>query len=107
MSRKKLTRINIDVKENWKNILKSITHDEIPIEFLNSIRVTLIDGTKIVIGVADKLDEGSDPDELQDIINMKLNSMSNYIKDVDMYINIDSVANIIDPMLEEVWGAND
>jgi hypothetical protein len=67
MARKpKSRRINVDARDRWKQILKTVSKDEVPISLLEKIHVNLIDGTKVEIDILQLLDEGMHPDEIKD-----------------------------------------
>jgi hypothetical protein len=104
MSRKqpRSKRINISVKEQWKQILKSVTKNEVPVNMLQSVTVNLIDGTSVDVDIQELLAEGHDPDDVRDMLNSRLDRMDALIKDVDFMISIDAVAKTVQPVTNEI-----
>lgn len=100
--RPKLKRINVSAKNQWKHILKDVEKDEIPISLLLSITVNLIDGSKVKIDVKELINEGNDPDMLEELLDIKLREMDAYIEDIDFYINIDDVARTVQPITDQI-----
>ena len=100
--RPKLKKINVSTKTQWRNILKDIDKDEIPVTLLLGLTVNLIDGTKIDIDVKELLKEVKDPDGLEDLLEVKLREIDAYIEDIDFYINIDDVVRAVQPITEQI-----
>ena len=103
MPRKKSSkRINIDTRDKWKNILKTVYKDDVPMALLEMVTVNLIDGTQVDINVTALLEEGHDPDEIEIMINSRLKKLDEIIRDVDIFINIDSVAKTVQPVTDNI-----
>lgn len=63
--------------------------------FLRSITVNLMDDTVVEINITELLEEGVDPEVIEIQLNQQLKDLDAYIKDVDFYINIDSVSKVV------------
>jgi hypothetical protein len=98
----KSKRINVSIKEKWKQILREVSKEEIPIHLLESITINLIDGTPVHIDVIQLLAEGDDPEEVEDQINSRLDELDAYISDVDFFISIDSVVETVQPFTDKI-----
>lgn len=95
-------RINISVKDQWKQILKSVNKNEVPVNLLQSVTVNLIDGTSVEVDIQALLKEGNDPDDVRDMLNVRLDRMDSMIRDIDFLISIDAVANTVQPLTNEL-----
>jgi hypothetical protein len=103
MARKpKSRRINVDARDRWKQILKTVSKDEVPINLLEKVHVNLIDGTMVEVDILQLLAEGQDPDEIKDELNDKLRKMDEIIKDVDFFISIETVAKTVQPITDDI-----
>ena len=69
---------------------------------LESIVVTLQDGTEVNINVKELLKEGADPDTLRNHIDERLTALDDIIDDVDFYISVDEVKNVVQPATDEL-----
>lgn len=98
----KLKKVNVSARAQWKQILKDVDKDDIPIDFLLRISVNLIDGTKIDINVKDLIEEGHDPSELEEVLDNKFRSLDPYILDIDFYINLDDVVRTVQPITDQI-----
>jgi predicted DNA-binding antitoxin AbrB/MazE fold protein len=106
MSRKpKSRRINVDARDRWKQILKTVSKDEVPVSLLEKVHVNLIDGTKVEVDIAQLLSEGMHPDDIKDELNSRLKKMDEIIKDVDFFISVENVAKTVQPVTDEILKA--
>lgn len=103
MARKpKSRRINVDARDRWKQILKTVSKDEVPINLLEKVHVNLIDGSMVEVDILQLLAEGQDPDDIKEELNDKLRKMDEIIKDVDFFISIETVAKTVQPITDDI-----
>ena len=95
-------RINVDVRDRWKQILKTVSKEEVPINFLEGVNVNLIDGTIVQIDITQRLAEGQDPDDIKETLNDRLQKMDEIIRDVDFFISIEVVSKTVQPITDEL-----
>lgn len=100
--RSRLKKINISARDQWKKILKDVEKKEIPITLLQSLDVNLIDGTVVNINIKDLLDEGNDPQVIEEMLNVKLKALEQIVLDVDFFVSIEDVVKIIQPMTDDI-----
>jgi hypothetical protein len=98
--RSKSKRLNVTIREKWNKILKDVEKQEVPVTLLEAISVLLIDGTEVRIDIKELLNDGMTPDEVEQMLNEKLTELDHIIKDVDFYVNIDDVANMVQPITD-------
>jgi hypothetical protein len=98
----KSRRINIDSRDRWKQLLKQVNKDEVPVSMLEKIHVNLIDGSQVEIDILELLEEGMDPDFVRDEINERLQKMDHIIKDVDFFISIEAVVKTVQPVTDNI-----
>jgi hypothetical protein len=98
----KLRKINVSARAQWKQILKDVEKEDIPIDFLLRICVNLIDGTKIDINVKDLIADGHDPEKLEEALDNKFRSLDPYIEDIDFYVDIDDVVRTVQPITDQI-----
>jgi len=98
----KSKKINVNARQKWEQILKSVTKEEVPVELLESLTVNLIDGTNVQVDIKDLLDSGRDPRDIEDHINQRLTELNDMIVDVDFFISIDKVSEVVLPMTNKI-----
>ena len=95
-------RLNINSKSTWKNILKDVDKDEVPIHVLEKLMVHLKDGTIVQIDIKKILAEGADPDELETHVNSRLDELDMYIDNIDFFVDIDAVEKTVQPETDKL-----
>jgi len=100
--RPKLKKINVNSKDQWKKILREIDKADIPIDMLIGLDVNLIDGTVVSINVKELLADGTDPELLGKMLDLKLKALDNIIKDINFMVSIDDVANTVQPVTDQI-----
>jgi hypothetical protein len=100
--RPKLKKINVSARDQWKKILKDVEKQEIPVTLLQSITVNLIDGTRVNIDIKELINEGNDPELIEEMLDSKLKALDHIIEDVDFFVSIDDVVNTVQPITDEI-----
>lgn len=100
--RPKSKRLNAGTKKEWEAILREVEKQEVPITLLESMIVNLKDGTQVVIDIRNLLAEGVDPDELKDQLDERLETLDDYIDDVDFYISVDEVRKTVQTATDQL-----
>jgi prefoldin subunit 5 len=100
--RSKSKRLNLTSKDKWERLLKEVKKEQVPIDVLRYITVNLKDGTSVDVDIAQMLEAGDDPAEIEELINHKLEALDEYIQDVDFHISVDSVARVIQPFTDKL-----
>lgn len=98
----KSKRLNLNAKSQWESILRSVEKKEIPITMLESVNVNLTDGTIVNINVKELLEEGNDPDVLEKMLKTKLSQLDYIISDVDFFISVTAVQQVVQPATDEL-----
>ena len=95
-------KVNVSERAKWKEILKDVDKDEIPIDLLQSMSVNLIDGTKVSINIKELISAGHSPDDLEELLDLKLKAIDEFIVDIDFYVNVDDVAKTVQPITDKI-----
>ncbi len=98
----KSKRINLNYKGQWREILKDVEKEQVPINLLDCILLKLLDGTEITIEVKKMLDAGIDHEELQQDISAKLKKLDPLIDQVDFFISLESLDKTIKPITADI-----
>ncbi len=98
----KSKRLNLSSKTTWKNILKDVDKDEVPIHVLEKLMVHLKDGTMVQIDVKKILSEGADPDELEKHVSSRLDELDMYIVNIDFFVDIEAVEKTVQPETDKI-----
>lgn len=90
-------KLNLNSKSKWRNILKDVEKKEIPIQVLEKIVIELLDGSRVDIDVKQIIAEGESINLLEQKINKKLEELESYIRNVDFFVDIETVEKTIQP----------
>lgn len=95
-------KVNLNVKKSWQDIVKQVDKKEVPIGILQYISVQLVDGTSINIDIKQLINDGQDPNEIEELLDAKFHDLDQYIENVDFFIDIDKVVNTVQPETDKV-----
>lgn len=95
-------KVSLNVRKRWQDIVNDVEKREVPVEILQQIIVSLIDGTKITINIRDLIAQGQKPSEIEDMLNDKFNDLDQYIENVDFFVDIDKVVDKVQPETDKV-----
>lgn len=95
-------KLVLNNKKRWQDIVNNVDKKEVPIDVLQQIIVTLIDGTNITINIRELLQAGQDPTEIEDMLNNKFNDLDPYIENVDFFVDIEKIKDTIQPETDKV-----
>ena len=100
--RSKAKKVVLNDKRRWQDIVNDVDKKEVPVDVLQRIVVKLIDGTDLSIDIKQLLEDGNDPDAIEDLLNAKFHDLDQYIENVDFFIDIDRVVSTVQPETDKV-----
>jgi hypothetical protein len=95
-------KLTITQRDKWRQILKEVEKEQAPLSVLRGITVNLIDGSQVDLDIQALLEQGLDPESLEQEINDKLKSLDDVIEDVDFFISVDHVARTVQPFTDQL-----
>jgi hypothetical protein len=98
----KRLKLTITERDKWRQILAEVEKAQAPVSVLRAITVNLIDGTQVDIDIQELLAEGVAPEDLEQRINDRLESLDDIIKNVDFFISVDHVARAVQPITDNL-----
>jgi hypothetical protein len=98
----KRLKLTITQRDKWRQILAEVEKAQAPVSVLRAITVNLIDGTQVDIDIQELLAEGAAPEDLEQRINERLESLEDIIKNVDFFISVDHVAQAVQPITDNL-----
>ena len=100
--KRKSEKLHLNIRKKWEGIVRNVDKREVPVDVLDTIRISLIDGTSITIDVKQLLADGSDPVEIEEMLNDRFDELDEYIKTVDFHVDIEQVVSAIQPETDKV-----
>lgn len=98
----KAIKLALNSKQEWRNILKDVSKEEVPIHVLEKLAVQLKDGTQVIVDIKNLLSMGADPEDVEDHVNTRLEELDDYIDNVDFYVDLDKVENTVQPITAQL-----
>lgn len=88
--------------KHWEGVLKSVNTEHVPVDCLKKVMFKLKGGRQKTINVARLRKNGLDIEEIEAVVANKMVNMSNEIVDIDFVIDIQEVANIVQPITDKL-----
>lgn len=98
----KSKKLNTSNKKRWQEILKGVEKKEVPIHVLDSLAINLHDGTSIIIEVKNLIENGIDPDVIEDQISEHLENLADNVFNVDFFVDVKLVEKTVQPETDKL-----
>ena len=83
--------------QKWENLLQDVDKQKVPIEFIKKIVLKLEGKRQRTINIERLLDQGLDPEHVEDIISRKIIELDNDVIGIEFVLNVQSIADIVQP----------
>jgi hypothetical protein len=93
-----------DFLKKWEHILEDVEKQKIPVEFIKKLVIKLKGKRQQTINVKKFLDQGLDPDQIENAISRRLNEMDDDIVSVEFVLNVESIAEAVQPETDKLLG---
>jgi hypothetical protein len=82
--------------------LKDVDKKEVPIHVLDKLAINLHDGTSIIIEIKNLIEDGIDPDIIEDQISEHLENLADNVFNVDFFVDIKLVEKTVQPETDKL-----
>lgn len=86
-----------DFIKQWEHIIDDVDKQKIPIEFIKKLVIKLRGKKQQTINIKKFLDQGLDPDQIEEAVSRKLQEYDDMIVSVEFVLNIESIAETVQP----------
>jgi hypothetical protein len=86
-----------DFIDKWEHILEDVEKNKIPVEFIKKLIIKLTGKKQQTINIQKLLQQGLDPDQVEDAVSRKLNELEDSIVSVEFVLNVQSIAETVQP----------
>ena len=90
--------------EKWEHILEDVEKNKIPVQFIKKLIVKLQGKRQQTINVEKFLQQGLDPDQIEDAVSRKLHELDPLIVSVEFVLNVQSIAETVQPETDKLLG---
>jgi|TARA_B110000503_G_C6767685_1_gene258101 hypothetical protein len=90
--------------EKWEHILEDVDKNKIPVEFIKKLIVKLNGKKQHTINIEKFLNQGVDPEQIEEIVSRKLNELDDSIVGVEFILNVQIIADAVQPETDKILG---
>lgn len=81
----------------WEHILEDVEKQKIPVQFIKKIIVKLENKRQQTINIERFLQQGLDPEQIEEAVSRKLNELDPQIVSVEFTLNVQTIADTVQP----------
>jgi hypothetical protein len=93
-----------DFIKKWEHIILDVEKQDVPVQFIRKIVVRMVGKKQHTINVQNLLKQGLEPEEIEEVINRKLYELDPLITSIDFVLNIESIAETVQPETDRLLG---
>ena len=90
--------------EKWEHILEDVDKNKIPVEFIKKLIVKLNGKKQHTINIEKFLNQGVEPEQIEDIVSRKLQELDDSIVGVEFILNVQNIADAVQPETDKILG---
>jgi hypothetical protein len=91
-----------DFFDKWEHILEDVEKSRIPIQFIKKLVLKLEGKKQQTINIQKFLSQGLDPDQVEEAISRKLDEMDHIIVSIEFILNIETIAEVVQPETDKL-----
>jgi hypothetical protein len=88
--------------QKWENLLQDVDKQKVPIQFIKKIVLRLLGKRQRTINIEKLLDQGLDPDHVEEIISRKIIDLDDEVIGIEFVLNVQSIADIVQPETDKL-----
>ena len=88
--------------KKWEHIIDDVDKQKIPIEFIKKIVIKLSGKRQQTINIKRFLDQGLQPDQIEQAVSRKLEEHDEDIVSCEFVLNIESIAETVQPETDKL-----
>jgi hypothetical protein len=90
--------------QKWEHILEDVEKNKIPVEFIKKLIIKLQGKRQQTINIEKFLTQGLDPDQIEEAVSRKLNELDDLVVSVEFVLNVQSIAEAVQPETDKLLG---
>jgi hypothetical protein len=97
-------QLNLDYLDQWEHILADVVKTDVPLECIKKVVIKLAGSKQKTINVHTLLKQGMELEEVESMLTRFFSENDHQIRDVDFVVDINSVAEIVQPETDKLLG---
>jgi|TARA_B110000285_G_C15028399_1_gene565398 hypothetical protein len=98
------TGLSEEFLEQWEDLVEGVDKKDVPIECIKRVVLRLKDGKRRYFNMSTLRKQGLNIHELEFALNEKLKKYDKDIDGVDFFVDVESVAGMVQPGTDEILG---
>lgn len=90
--------------QKWEHILEDVDKVKVPIQFIKKLVIKLEGKRQQTINIERFLSQGLDPEQIEEAVGRKLNELDDHITSVEFILNVQSIADTVQPETDRLLG---
>ena len=90
--------------EKWEHILDDVEKNKVPIQFIKKLIIKLQGKKQQTINIEKFLSQGLDPEQIEEAVSRKLNELDDQITSVEFILNVQAIADTVQPETDKLLG---
>ena len=86
----------------WEHILEDVEKQKIPVQFIKKLIIKLQGKRQQTINVEKFLQQGLDPDQIEEAVSRKLHELDEHIVSVEFVLNVQNIADTVQPETDKL-----
>jgi len=88
----------------WEDLVEGVSKTDVPVDCIKRVVIKLKDGRRRYLNMSTLRKKGLDPLELEGVLNQKLEEYDSQIANVDFFVDVEQVADIVQPETDKMLG---
>jgi len=88
----------------WEDLVEGVSKTDVPVDCIKRVVIKLKDGRRRYLNMSTLRKKGLDPLELEGVLNQKLEEYDKQIQNVDFFVDVEQVAELIQPETDKMLG---
>jgi acid phosphatase class B len=91
-----------DFIKQWEHIIDDVDKQKIPVEFIKKLIIKMKNKRQQTVNIKRFLDQGLAPDQIEEAVSRKLSEYDDDIIGVEFVLNIESIAETVQPETDKL-----
>ena len=91
-----------DFFKKWEHIIEDVDKQKIPIEFIKKLVIKTRGKRQQTVNIKRFLDQGLTPEQIEEAVSRKLSEYDEEILNVEFILNIESIAETVQPETDKL-----
>jgi acid phosphatase class B len=91
-----------DFIKQWEHIIDDVDKQKIPVEFIKKLVIKMHGKRQQTINIKKFLDQGLAPEQIEEAVSRKLQEYDDMIQGVEFVLNIESIAETVQPETDKL-----